>query len=225
MPSSRLYHIAEEGKRSDDYVHRGRSPLTSSILFWRGGLSRFRRRRILSVVLVVLLLYFLWAPLSLSPQTQGALEVDSIKGGRGRSDETDGHYYDGPIRFRRLAHTIYGASWRWRRSNVLFAAASLQSASAMVPIACEMARYRRNVVHFILLGRYDISIEELLLKNGVGDGCDVHWHGLLILLERICIALGLTRRVQTADQAIQPRARSSVWKLAFSRPSALPAVS
>ncbi|KAI9772483.1 MAG: hypothetical protein M1840_000688 [Geoglossum simile] len=46
----------------------------------------------------------------------------------------------------------------------------------MVPVACEMARYRRNAVHFILLGRYDISIEELLLKNGVRGGCDVHWH-------------------------------------------------
>ena len=198
MPPPRSYYLAGEGKRSDDYVHRSRSPLASFLLFWQGGPSRFRRRRNLLVVLVVLLLYFLWAPFHLSQRTQGASGGPSPaddRDGPGRSDEADGPYYDGPIGFRRLAYTIYSSSWRWRTSNVLFAAANLRSASAMVPIACEMARYRRNTVHFILLGRYDISIEELLLKNGVGDGCDVHWHGLFISLERICIALALTRQV------------------------------
>ncbi|KAI9862086.1 MAG: hypothetical protein M1813_004861 [Trichoglossum hirsutum] len=176
MPHSSLYYIPEEGKRSDDYISRDWSSFISSFLFWRGP-SRFRRRRLFLVAAIILLLYFLWTP-DLGPPTT---EVSRVPGVPSTEDEGDldrenRHYYSGPIKFLRLAYTLHsvkGSSWR---NNVLFTSASLESASAMVPIACEMARYRRNGVHFALLGRGDMPINEFLMRNGIEDGCDVRWH-------------------------------------------------
>ncbi|KAH0566332.1 hypothetical protein GP486_000268 [Trichoglossum hirsutum] len=179
MPHSRLYYIPEEGKRSDDRISRDWSSFIYSFLFWRGP-SRFRRRRILLIVITVLFLYFLWTP-DLDPPTSG----DSITS-RGPSTEEQGdldgenRYYNGPIKFPRLGYTLHSVRGNLWRNNVLFTSASLESASAMVPMACEMARYRRNAVHFALLGRSDMSIDEFLVKNGIENGCDVRWHGEFI---------------------------------------------
>ena len=60
----------------------------------------------------------------------------------------------------------------------LFAAASLKSASILLPIACEMANRERNYVHFAFMGRDDISMDILKSVN-LGDAkeCSIIIHG------------------------------------------------
>ncbi|KAL8928906.1 MAG: hypothetical protein Q9172_000744 [Xanthocarpia lactea] len=94
--------------------------------------------------------------------------------------EAEKHYYDGPIRFYSLAASLYPIS-RLRghlesNKNVLFAASNLHSASELIPIACEMASWDRNDVHFALMGRDDLELEEITLLNGVDQDCKVNWH-------------------------------------------------
>ena len=102
------------------------------------------------------------------------------KGGGGGGPGA-GHYYDGDISFQRLATSLqalartlgYGSSNR----NVLFVAANPESVARLVPLACEMGRARRNVVHLAYYARDAVSVEELQEVNGAGDGCDIFWHG------------------------------------------------
>ncbi|KAL8861699.1 MAG: hypothetical protein Q9178_001900 [Gyalolechia marmorata] len=94
--------------------------------------------------------------------------------------EAEKHYYDGPIRFYSLAASLYAIS-RLRghlesNRNVLFAASNLHSASELIPIACEMASWDRNDVHFALMGRDDLELDEITLLNGVDQDCKVNWH-------------------------------------------------
>ncbi|KAI9797395.1 MAG: hypothetical protein M1835_000728 [Candelina submexicana] len=101
---------------------------------------------------------------------------------RDEEDSSGGtkHYYNGPIKFYKLAISLHGiattAGHRSNNRNVLFAAANLQSASVLIPMACEMARWSRNYVHFIIMGRDDITVEDILGVNGAGAECDVYWH-------------------------------------------------
>ena len=60
----------------------------------------------------------------------------------------------------------------------LFAAASLKSASILLPIACEMSIRGTNTVHFALMGRDDISIDELKSVNGITNDCKIAYHGM-----------------------------------------------
>ncbi|KAL8633907.1 hypothetical protein Q9189_000418 [Teloschistes chrysophthalmus] len=98
----------------------------------------------------------------------------------GKLSEAEKHYYDGPIRFYKLAVSLHAIS-RLRghieaNRNVLFAASNLRSASELIPIACEMAGWDRNDVHFAFMGRDDLEMDELKLLNGVDDECNVNWH-------------------------------------------------
>ncbi|KAL9585079.1 MAG: hypothetical protein Q9212_001743 [Teloschistes hypoglaucus] len=98
----------------------------------------------------------------------------------GKLSEAEKHYYDGPIRFYKLAVSLHAIS-RLRghieaNRNVLFAASNLRSASELIPIACEMARWDRNDVHFAFIGRDDLEMDEIKLLNGVDDECNVNWH-------------------------------------------------
>ncbi|KAI4205751.1 MAG: hypothetical protein LQ350_000248 [Teloschistes chrysophthalmus] len=104
----------------------------------------------------------------------------------GKLSEAEKHYYDGPIRFYKLAVSLHAIS-RLRghieaNRNVLFAASNLRSASELIPIACEMAGWDRNDVHFAFMGRDDLEMDELKLLNGVDDECNVNWHGSLVRL-------------------------------------------
>ncbi|KAL8738161.1 MAG: hypothetical protein Q9181_001019 [Wetmoreana brouardii] len=97
-----------------------------------------------------------------------------------KPSEAENHYFDGPIRFNHLAVSLHAIS-RLRghieaNKNVLFAASNLRSAAELIPIACEMARWGKNDVHFALMGRDDLELEEIKLFNGVDDGCNVNWH-------------------------------------------------
>ncbi|KAK4227859.1 hypothetical protein QBC38DRAFT_476745 [Podospora fimiseda] len=90
------------------------------------------------------------------------------------------HDYDGPIMFRKLAHTLQAISSTHGSSpinkNVLFAAASLKSASLLLPMACDMGIEARSYVHFALMGGSDIDIKALRSVNGVDESCQIIFH-------------------------------------------------
>ena len=87
-------------------------------------------------------------------------------------------YYDGPIKFYYLANSLNAAlSGADSRRNVLFAAANLKSVANILPIACDMALQERNVVHFAVMGRENVGIQEINQANGVTpDSCPISWH-------------------------------------------------
>ena len=98
-----------------------------------------------------------------------------------RDDEESKHYYDGPIRFYRLATSLHriartmGA--RPQNRNVLFAVSSLSSAANLMPMACEMAKWDRNYVHMALFGRDSLPLEDILEVNGASkDDCTAYFH-------------------------------------------------
>ena len=98
-----------------------------------------------------------------------------------KDSEAEKHYFDGGIRFYNLAVSLHSIS-RLRghlevNKNVLFAVSNLRSASELIPIACEMAAWERNDVHFAIMGRDDMALDEIKLLNGIDEGCDVNWHG------------------------------------------------
>lgn len=102
-----------------------------------------------------------------------------------KPSEAEKHYFNGPIRFNRLAVSLHAIARLWsqpdKNKNVLFAASNLHSASELIPIACEMADWDRNEVHFALMGRDDLELDEIKLLNGVDDECKINWHGMIDL--------------------------------------------
>lgn len=94
------------------------------------------------------------------------------------------HDFNGPIKFYELSVTLHEASDDMMTNeydnNVLFSAASLKSAAILLPIACEMARQKRNHVHFALMGRDDIPLDILKSVNGISKDCDIFFHGMLL---------------------------------------------
>lgn len=99
-----------------------------------------------------------------------------------KPSEAEKHYYDGPIRFYKLAASLHAIA-RLRghmeiNKNVLFAASNLKSASELIPVACEMANWGRNDVHFALMGRDDLDIHEIKELNRVDEQCNIIWHGI-----------------------------------------------
>ncbi|KAI5248580.1 hypothetical protein E4T43_01370 [Aureobasidium subglaciale] len=91
------------------------------------------------------------------------------------------HHYAGPVRFYKLAKTIQAIArtmgHRKDNRNILFAASNLKSAANLLPMACEMARIDKNFVHFTLVGREAIPLEDVLEINGVDrDSRDIFFH-------------------------------------------------
>jgi hypothetical protein len=98
-----------------------------------------------------------------------------------RPGEATPHTFPGAFKFYRLARSLRAAAhtdgYRTTNRNVLFAAASLQSAATLIPLACEMARWNRNWVHVAFLGREDVPLDDILALNGVDrEACKVLWH-------------------------------------------------
>lgn len=94
---------------------------------------------------------------------------------------SEDYWFDGPIRFESLASSLFkisrtGGSLNVNK-NVLFAASSLKSASLLLPMACEMAAWGRNDVHFAFLGRDIIPMQAIREINGIGEDCGVWFHG------------------------------------------------
>ncbi|KAK2792734.1 hypothetical protein FQN52_002796 [Onygenales sp. PD_12] len=103
----------------------------------------------------------------------------------GMKDVSNTHYFGGPIKFYFLARSLYSVQglrgYRQQNRIVLFAAADLKALADILPLACEMARYKLNRVHVAVMGRDEVSIEGIKLVNGLGgdedDGaCPVFWH-------------------------------------------------
>ena len=94
------------------------------------------------------------------------------------------HYYDEPISFPEsfpmlgatLKLTSRTAGFREVNKNVLFAAGNLNSAARLMNMACEMDRWNRNVVHFVLMGRSTFSMDQIKAANGIDTECKVYWH-------------------------------------------------
>lgn len=99
--------------------------------------------------------------------------------------ENKNEYYDGDVKLYSLTASLS----RFRKvpsqnrpspsHAVVFAGASLQSVSDLLPLACQMASYKRNEVHLVLMGREGVSVEGIQRVNGVdNEGCPIAWHGM-----------------------------------------------
>ncbi|KAF1992871.1 hypothetical protein P154DRAFT_451657 [Amniculicola lignicola CBS 123094] len=98
-----------------------------------------------------------------------------------KNGDSPAQTYSGQIRFYRLAVSLHGAShtggYRPINRNVLFAISNLQSASTLLPMACEMSKWNRNWVHVAFMGREDIPLDDLLQINGIDkERCPAIWH-------------------------------------------------
>lgn len=115
-----------------------------------------------------------------SASRDGSLQAPPLPADKSRLRALQNRYYEGKIQLYSLSYTLQAAAARGgqrdQNDNVVFAAASLRSVSLLLPIACEMTRWRRNHVHFVFLGRTSLPILDILRANGIGDECDVFWH-------------------------------------------------
>jgi hypothetical protein len=92
--------------------------------------------------------------------------------------------YDGKIRFYELAQSLprKPRPATLATEAVLFAAASLRSVSDMLPLACGMAARQLNRVHFVFMGKEEVSIDGIKQVNGISDPeCPITWHGTLFI--------------------------------------------
>ncbi|KAL1597747.1 hypothetical protein SLS60_008234 [Paraconiothyrium brasiliense] len=193
----------ELGKKDDDHKPGAmRMPIWTP----RSTPLRWRRRRILLAVVGLFLVYALvknmptlgeWtdqittseygsAPLGRFSygydQTNNEEPVGPPPGYRApRAGEPTPHTFDGQFKFYRLAASLHGAShtygYRAVNRNIVFPISSLHSASAMLPMICEMARWSRNYVHAAFMGREDIDLAQILEINGIDQiKCPAIWH-------------------------------------------------
>jgi hypothetical protein len=90
--------------------------------------------------------------------------------------------YSGPPKFLQLAPSLHAIAGTRGSSlinqNILFAASSLKSAAILLPIACQMGMELQNYVHFALMSRSEIKMEELRKLNGIDEGCQIIFHGM-----------------------------------------------
>ena len=196
----RLFTGDEElGKKDDDHrlkALNGSSSLSS--WFARKNSPTVRKRRVIYGICALLFIYVFVKniPDDLGP-SQRDFDPRFSRGGKlpettadppakkpkrpATPSEAEEHYHDGPIKFYKLAASLHAVARLGGQNdfnrNVLFAAANLKSASEIIPIACEMARWERNDVHFAIMGRDDMEMQEIKSLNGAVDDCNVHWHG------------------------------------------------
>lgn len=223
----------ELGKKDDDHRPGTHGPLLPGLWNARKQVSGVRRRKIIYAVLglFALFLFIKNIPTDLGPnslKTDSRInpkveslalpaQQDAPSGKPPRPSDSateDGHYYEGPVKFYKLAvtlHSVASLAGRFGRNrNILFAAASLKSASEIIPLACEMASLKRNDVHFAFMGRDDLEIHEIKEINGVNKDCKVHWHG------RRTYSRGMKAKadiqMQTAGQIIRDGAQTFGWR-------------
>jgi hypothetical protein len=88
--------------------------------------------------------------------------------------------YDGKIMFPELERSFprYKYSGKASSRAVLFAGSSLRSVSDLLPLACRMSDQPLNYVHFILMGKEALSVQDIKEVNGIRDNeCPLIWHG------------------------------------------------
>lgn len=101
--------------------------------------------------------------------------VSSASAGEGQ------HYYSGPVRYYKLSSSlsqVIRIQGRARNTHVLFIAADLRCVSNILPLACEMGRQEKNHVHFLIVSRDDMSLDDILAANSISrDSCGkLHLH-------------------------------------------------
>ncbi|KFY22900.1 hypothetical protein V493_06255 [Pseudogymnoascus sp. VKM F-4281 (FW-2241)] len=195
-PSTRLFPGDEElGKRDDDHKLR-----TKPIAAWhyRRWLLRRNMKRIGLTLLALIALYYFVKnmPTDLKqPSVRPHYDHSPSRGGEmsrppppapGKAHAAadkpgeEKYWYSGPIKFFELAVSLYEIpSARGRtdaNKNIVFAASNLKSAATLLPLACEMARWKRNDVHFAFMGRDQIPIKTLEEVNGITADCNVRMH-------------------------------------------------
>lgn len=201
---------SELSKKNDDL--RPASSEVDSIPTWRWknwrSSPRFRKRRLATAFIVAGLLYllirnlpvdrsvFARQPSGLALEGSGARQVISSAALPEASpdpqflgySEAGKYYYNEKLQFFHLAASLHAAASAMGSKddnrNIMFAAASLQSASRLIPMACEMARWNRNVVHMAIMGREALSIQEIQQVNGIDSECKIHWHGKFFFWRR-----------------------------------------
>lgn len=198
MPVHRRVHSKDEelGRRDITFKPRRVPSMPASMSApWR-----WRKRRVVLVIAGVILLYLFVRniPTDLGPIDNriglqlrpggiihGAQELREPNGAPSRdmdSEEGEGeHYYNGPIKFYRLATTLHGIGRtlgsRQANKNILFAASSLKSVANLMPMACEMGKWERNYVHLAIMGRDTLPLEDIIEVNGVHkNSCTVYFH-------------------------------------------------
>ncbi|KAK4693729.1 hypothetical protein P7C71_g3732, partial [Lecanoromycetidae sp. Uapishka_2] len=188
----------ELGKKNDDHrpVNGAAKSTTWSA---RKTTPAFRKRRIIYGICALLFIYVFVQniPTDLGPSPRFSPGPHINQGEKlppGSSDpptkkprkpptpsEAEEHYHDGPIKFYLLASSLHSVArlggQHESNKNVLFAASNLKSVSEIIPLACEMARWDRNDVHFAVMGRDDMEMQEIKKLNGAEEDCNVHWHG------------------------------------------------
>lgn len=115
-----------------------------------------------------------------SPSTKQIPQTEPLTESSPKSDSPTERTYSGPPRFLELSASLHSISSTKGGSsmnkNVLFAASSLQSAAMLLPVACQMGGKMRNYVHFALISRSDIKIEDLKKINGIDESCSIIFH-------------------------------------------------
>ncbi|KAL2829937.1 armadillo-type protein [Aspergillus cavernicola] len=198
MPLSKPPFLADEelGKKDDD--HRLRTSLDQQWQSKSWKPPRRRRMLLLPVVIYLVYLFFKNMPTDLGPVSRRAKSSlppsqhimpdgpsQSVPPPRDEFDSKNesGLYYEGEIKFYELGKTLKlfpapaDQGGKVASSATVFAAASLESVSDLLPLACRMATQKLNAVHFLLMGRDDISIEGIQRVNSLDRAnCPVHWH-------------------------------------------------
>jgi hypothetical protein len=190
--TSLLPRDEELGKRDDDYRPRSSSsPLERFSNFWSRS-NRHRKRRWLVWGLGILAIWWLIRTYWLVDEGAPAIQITNDSGDEGEPTgppprptdenflEQSNHYFEGKVRFFRLAPTLHAAVEELgghNSRNVLFAVSSLRSASILIPLACEMDAWDRNNVHIVFTGRDQMPVNEIQSVNGVDlDSCNIMWH-------------------------------------------------
>ncbi|KAL4872664.1 hypothetical protein BDV12DRAFT_182999 [Aspergillus spectabilis] len=196
-PSKRPFLADEElGKKDDDHRPEKHPDQQWQPKAWKPP----RRRRILIVPIILYLLYIFFKnmptdipPLrdrfkSRLPPSQHVMpdapppvisQSDSPPRDEYDTRNNDDLYYKGELKFYNLGRTLNLFERRGKNPSkaAVFAAASLESVSDLLPLACRMANQKLNEVHFVLMGRDDVSPEGIQRVNGVDKAsCPVYWH-------------------------------------------------
>ncbi|KAF4610374.1 hypothetical protein G7Y89_g15744 [Cudoniella acicularis] len=195
----------ELGKRDDDHKPGTKSPLGLAWQQRRiphGPHRRTLKRLFLGMLAMVAIWHFIknmptdlkqprprphYIPPSSGPVPQNELKKEppsraalAKQGNEGNGEASLKRTFNGPIKFYKLAASLHAVQntrgSELMNRNVLFAAASLKSAATLLPIACEMALRERSFVHFVLMGRDEISMDILKSVNGITKECKIIFH-------------------------------------------------
>lgn len=190
----------EMGKKDDD--HR---PIDARFRSLRHkAIPRPRRIFIILIILIILYEFFKNMPTDLAPAVErydpgmAKLRAETLAKWTGPEQvststkpdglplapapvwEQKGKGYEGKVMFPELEHSLprYKYSSKTSSRAVLFAASSLRSMSDMLPLACHMANQPLSYVHFILMGKDEISVPDIKAVNGIKENeCPIKWHG------------------------------------------------